>query len=148
MRAAGARWRKQYNLAADMGGMGFIENNKAFCMLAALTNTHLLMAEKCHRLKNFYASSACAYAADRQLSTEVTALKEEDAYPATPEEMATVGKAIQRENVPAFCEDSCLTRRVTRYHNVYGPNGTYDGGREKAPAAICQESDRSQIDGL
>ena len=129
-----------YNLAADMGGMGFIENNKAMCMLSVLTNTHLLMAAKDARVKRFfYASSACAYAADKQTDPNVTALKEEDAYPAMPEDGYGWEKLFSERMCRHFREDFGLTTRVARLHNVYGPHGTYDGGREKAPAAICRK---------
>ena len=133
-----------YNLAADMGGMGFIENNKALCMLSVLINTHLLMAAKDAGVQRFfYASSACVYAADKQTDPNVTALKEEDAYPAMPEDGYGWEKLFSERMCRHFREDFGLTTRVARYHNVYGPHGTYDGGREKAPAAIC----RKVIDG-
>src|ERR1700731_3167513 len=129
-----------YNLAADMGGMGFIENNKALCMLSVLINTHLVMAAKDAGVNRFfYASSACAYAADKQTDPNVTALKEEDAYPATPEDGYGWEKLFSERMCRHFREDFGLTTRVARYHNVYGPNGTYDGGREEAPAAICRK---------
>ena len=129
-----------YNLAADMGGMGFIENNKAMCMLSVLINTHLLIAAKDARVKRFfYASSACAYAADKQTDPNVTALKEQDAYPAMPEDGYGWEKLFSERMCRHFREDFGLTTRVARLHNVYGPHGTYDGGREKAPAAICRK---------
>jgi GDP-D-mannose 3',5'-epimerase len=129
-----------YNLAADMGGMGFIENNKALCMLSVLINTHLIMAAKEAGVERFfYASSACAYAADKQTDPNVTALKEEDAYPAMPEDGYGWEKLFSERMCRHFLEDFGLTTRVARYHNVYGPHGTYDGGREKAPAAICRK---------
>src|SRR6476660_7670789 len=129
-----------YNLAADMGGMGFIENNKALCMLSVLINTHLLMAAKDTGVKRFfYASSACAYAADKQTDANVTALKEEDAYPAMPEDGYGWEKLFSERMCRHFLEDFGLITRVARFHNVYGPQGTYDGGREKAPAAICRK---------
>ena len=129
-----------YNLAADMGGMGFIENNKAMCMLSVLINTHLLMAAKDAGVKRFfYASSACAYAADKQTDPNVTALKEEDAYPAMPEDGYGWEKLFSERMCRHFLEDFGLITRVARFHNVYGPHGTYDGGREKAPAAICRK---------
>ena len=129
-----------YNLAADMGGMGFIENNRALCMLSVLINTHLLMAAKDAGAERFfYASSACVYAADKQTDPNVTALKEEDAYPAMPEDGYGWEKLFSERMCRHFREDFGMTTRVARYHNVYGPYGTYDGGREKAPAAICRK---------
>src|SRR5947207_6160338 len=129
-----------YNLAADMGGMGFIENNKALCMLSVLINTHLLMAAKDAGVKRFfYASSACVYAADKQTDPDVTALKEGDAYPAMPEDGYGWEKLFSERMCRHFREDFGVTTRVARYHNVYGPHGTYDGGREKAPAAVCRK---------
>lgn len=129
-----------YNLAADMGGMGFIENNKALCMLSVLINTNLLVASKesgCDRF--FFASSACVYNADKQRDANVTALKEEDAYPAMPEDGYGWEKLFSERMCRHFREDFGLNTRVARFHNVYGPNGTWDGGREKAPAAICRK---------
>jgi nucleoside-diphosphate-sugar epimerase len=129
-----------YNLAADMGGMGFIELNRALCMLSVLINTHLLMAAKEQQARRFfYASSACVYAADKQTNPDVTALKEEDAYPAMPEDGYGWEKLFSERMCRHFTEDFGLITRVARYHNVYGPHGTYDGGREKAPAAICRK---------
>src|SRR6266852_233172 len=137
-----------YNLAADMGGMGFIENNRALCMLSVLINTHLLMAARkfgIHRY--FYASSACVYAADKQLSPEVIALKESDAYPAMPEDGYGWEKLFSERMCRHFREDFGVAARVARYHNVYGPHGTYDGGREKAPAAICRKVIQAKLSG-
>lgn len=129
-----------YNLAADMGGMGFIENNKALCMLSVLINTHLCVAAKEARARRFfYASSACVYNADKQRDPKVTALKEEDAYPAMPEDGYGWEKLFSERMCRHFREDFGLQTRSARYHNVYGPFGTYDGGREKAPAAICRK---------
>lgn len=137
-----------YNLAADMGGMGFIENNKALCMLSVLINTHLLMAAKDTAAERFfYASSACVYTADKQVSPDVTALKEEDAYPAMPEDGYGWEKLFSERMCRHFREDFGLTTRVARYHNVYGPHGTYDGGREKAPAAICRKVITAKLSG-
>ncbi len=127
-----------YNLAADMGGMGFIENNKALCMLSVLINTHLLQASaKAGVRRFFYASSACVYNADKQTSIEVVPLKEADAYPAMPEDGYGWEKLFSERMCRHFREDFGLTTRVARFHNVYGPHGTWDGGREKAPAAVC-----------
>ena len=129
-----------YNLACDMGGMGFIENNKALCMISVLINTHLLMACRDVRIERyFYASSACVYNADKQLSPDVTPLKEEDAYPALPEDGYGWEKLFSERMCRHFREDFELRTRIARYHNVYGPFGTWTGGREKAPAAICRK---------
>src|SRR5436853_3898480 len=137
-----------YNLAADMGGMGFIENNKALCMLTVLINTHLLMAAKDAGVKRFfYASSACAYAADKQTDPNVTALKESDAYPAMPEDGYGWEKLFSERMCRHFREDFGLTTRIARYHNVYGPHGTWEGGREKAPAAICRKVIEAKLSG-
>jgi GDP-D-mannose 3',5'-epimerase len=137
-----------YDLAADMGGMGFIENNKALCMLSVLINTHLLMATKgAGASRYFYASSACVYAGDKQTDPDVTALKEEDAYPALPEDGYGWEKLFSEHMCRHFREDFGITTRVARYHNVYGPHGTYDGGREKAPAAICRKVIAAKLSG-
>jgi GDP-D-mannose 3', 5'-epimerase len=129
-----------YNLAADMGGMGFIENNKALCMLSVLINTHLLMASRDAGVDRFfYASSACVYNADKQRSADVIPLKEEDAYPAMPEDGYGWEKLFSERMCRHFREDFGLCTRVARFHNVYGPLGTWDGGREKAPAAVCRK---------
>jgi GDP-D-mannose 3',5'-epimerase len=137
-----------YNLAADMGGMGFIESNKALCMISSLINTHLLMTSKEAGVDRFfYASSACVYAADKQTDPKVTALKEEDAYPAMPEDGYGWEKLFSERMCRHFSEDFGLTTRIARYHNVYGPNGTYDGGREKAPAAICRKVIAAKLSG-
>jgi GDP-D-mannose 3', 5'-epimerase len=135
-----------YNLAADMGGMGFIELNKAACMLSVLINTHLLLAaEEAGRF--FFASSACVYNADKQKDPNVTALKEEDAYPALPEDGYGWEKLFSERMCRHFREDFGLETRIARYHNVYGPHGTYDGGREKAPAAICRKVVSAKLSG-
>src|SRR5881394_1481578 len=137
-----------YNLAADMGGMGFIENNKALCMLSVLINTHLLMAVKDAGARRFfYASSACVYAADKQTDPDVTALKEDDAYPAMPEDGYGWEKLFSERMARHFREDFGIATRVARYHNVYGPDGTYDGGREKAPAAMCRKVIAAKLSG-
>src|ERR671922_1749425 len=134
----GAAW--VYNLAADMGGMGFIETHKAACMLSVLINTHLLLAAQHHGVRRFFfASSACVYAADKQTSADVTPLKEEDAYPAMPEDGYGWEKLFSERMCRHFREDFGVPTRVARYHNVYGPHGTWEGGREKAPAAICRK---------
>src|SRR3984957_15785385 len=137
-----------YNLAADMGGMGFIENNRALCMLSVLINTHLCMASKDQGVERyFYASSACVYNADKQRDENVTALKEEDAYPAHPEDGYGWEKLFSERMCRHFREDFKLITRVARYHNVYGPHGTYDGGREKAPAAISRKVIEAKLSG-
>jgi len=129
-----------YQLAADMGGMGFIENNKALCMLSVLINTHMLLAAKDAGVKRFfYSSSACVYNADKQKSEDVVPLKEEDAYPAMPEDGYGWEKLFSERMCRHFREDFGVYTRVARFHNVYGPYGTWDGGREKAPAAICRK---------
>lgn len=129
-----------FNLAANMGGMGFIENNKALCMLSVLINTHMLQAAvKFGVQKYFYSSSACVYNAEKQKDPNVPALKEEDAYPALAEDGYGWEKLFSERMCRHFREDFGLHTRVARYHNVYGPHGTWDGGREKAPAAICRK---------
>ena len=138
-----------YNLAADMGGMGFIENNKALCMLSVLVNTHLLQAAVEQEVdRYFYASSACVYNADKQVNEDVVALKEEDAYPAMPEDGYGWEKLFSERMCRHFREDYGLLTRVARFHNVYGPDGTWDGGREKAPAAICRKVIDAKANGL
>jgi GDP-D-mannose 3',5'-epimerase len=137
-----------FQLAADMGGMGFIENNKALCMLSVLTNTHMLMAARESRVQRFfYSSSACVYNGDKQKDAQVIPLKEEDAYPALPEDGYGWEKLFSERMCRHFEEDFGLQTRVARYHNVYGPLGTYEGGREKAPAAICRKVIEAKISG-
>ena len=129
-----------FQLAADMGGMGFIENNKALCMLSVLTNTHMLMAARDQGVERFfYSSSACVYNGEKQTNPDVVALKESDAYPAMPEDGYGWEKLFSERMCRHFEEDFGLQCRVARYHNVYGPLGTWNGGREKAPAAICRK---------
>jgi nucleoside-diphosphate-sugar epimerase len=135
-----------YNLAADMGGMGFLEANKARCMLSVLINTHLLQAALRHDVQRyFFSSSACVYAQDRQLTPNVPPLKESDAYPADAEDGYGWEKLFSERMCRHFREDFGLTTRVARYHNVYGPLGTWTGGREKAPAAICRKLAEAQL---
>ena len=137
-----------YNLAADMGGMGFIENNRALCMLSVLTSTHVLVAAQEHGVERlFYSSSACVYAADKQIDANITALKESDAYPAEPEDGYGWEKLFSERMARHFREDFGMQTRVARYHNVYGPHGTYDGGREKAPAAMCRKVIEAKMTG-
>jgi len=129
-----------YQLAADMGGMGFIENNKALCMLSVLTNTHMLMAARDAGVERFfYSSSACVYNGEKQTNPDVVALKESDAYPALPEDGYGWEKLFSERMCRHFEEDYGMICRVARYHNVYGPEGTWNGGREKAPAAVCRK---------
>ena len=129
-----------FNLAADMGGMGFIESHKADCMLSVLINTHLLMASRNAGVRRYaYASSACVYRIDKQRDANVTALREEDSYPALPEDGYGWEKLFSERMCRHFREDYGLETRVARFHNVYGPHGTWDGGREKAPAAIFRK---------
>ena len=135
------------NMACNMGGMGFIENNKALCMLSVLVNTHLLMACREYKIKKyFFSSSACAYNKDLQNETGIIGLKEEDAYPANPEDGYGWEKLFSERMCRHFLEDYGLDVKVARYHNIYGPNGTYDGGREKAPAALCRKVINSIIE--
>jgi GDP-D-mannose 3',5'-epimerase len=137
-----------YNLAADMGGMGFIENNKAACMLSVLTSTHVLQAAKEVGVdRYFYSSSACVYAAEHQTSPDVTALREDDAYPAMPEDGYGWEKLFSERMARHFLEDYGVQTRVARFHNVYGEFGTWTGGREKAPAAICRKIATAAVTG-
>jgi len=133
-------YNEVFNLAADMGGMGFIETHKAECMLSVLINTHLLMAAKDLGIDRFfYASSACVYNGDKQQETDNPGLKESDAYPAQSEDGYGWEKLFSERMCRHFREDYGLKTRVARFHNVYGPHGTWDGGREKAPAAMCRK---------
>lgn len=138
-----------YQLAADMGGMGFIENNKALCMLNVLTSTNMLVAARETGVKRFfYASSACVYNAQKQTRPEVVALKESDAYPALPEDGYGWEKLFSERMCRHFEEEFDMICRVARYHNVYGPHGTWTGGREKAPAAICRKVIEAKKSGI
>ena len=129
-----------YNMACNMGGMGFIENNKAECMLSVLINTNLLRACLKNKVKKyFFSSSACVYNSNKQSKVFVPGLKETDAYPADPEDGYGWEKLFSERMCRHFYEDFNLETRVVRYHNVYGPLGTYGGGREKAPAALCRK---------
>jgi nucleoside-diphosphate-sugar epimerase len=137
-----------YNLAADMGGMGFIETHKALCMLSVLINTHLLQSARDLGVDRFFfSSSACVYNADKQRSPDVRPLKEADAYPAMPEDGYGWEKLFSERMCRHFQEDFGVHTRVARYHNAYGPHGTYDGGREKAPAAICRKIAQAKFSG-
>jgi len=129
-----------FMLAADMGGMGFIETHRVECMLSVLISTHMLLAAQKHDVqKYFYSSSACVYNASKQRDVNCAGLKEEDAYPAEAEDGYGWEKLFSERMCRHFREDYGLRTRVARYHNVYGPHGTWDGGREKAPAAICRK---------
>ena len=129
-----------FNLACNMGGMGYIENNKAECMLSVLINTNLLRAGLQNKISKYYfSSSACVYNASKQNDTFIDGLKEEDAYPAMPEDGYGWEKLFSERMCRHFYEDFGLNVRIARYHNIYGPEGTYDGGREKAPAALCRK---------
>jgi len=140
--------RDIYNLAANMGGMGFIEHNKALCMLSVLINTHMLQAAlKFGVQRFFYSSSACVYNGDKQKTFEAPSLKEEDAYPALAEDGYGWEKLFSERMCRHFREDFGLYTRVARFHNVYGPWGTWYGGREKAPAAICRKVIHAKISG-
>ena len=143
---AGATW--VYNLAADMGGMGFIETHKAHCMLSVLIGSQMLVAARDEGVERFFfASSACVYNAAKQVTTDAPALKEADAYPADPEDGYGWEKLFTERLCHHFLEDFGLATRVARYHNVYGTHGTWDGGREKAPAAICRKVAAAVING-
>jgi len=137
-----------FQLAADMGGMGFIEHHRALCMLSVLTNTHMLQgALEAGVERLFYSSSACVYNADKQRDAKVLPLREEDAYPAMPEDGYGWEKLFSERMCRHFREDFGLETRVARYHNVYGPSGTWEGGREKAPAAICRKVIQAKLSG-
>ena len=137
------------NMACNMGGIGFIEWNKADCMVSVLINTHLLMACKKFNVKKyFFSSSACAYNKDLQQSSFIKGLKEEDAYPGNPEDGYGWEKLFSERMCRHFNEDFEIDTKVARYHNIYGPLGTYDGGREKSPAALCRKIVNAKINGL
>src|SRR5262245_58353363 len=144
--ARGARY--VFNLAADMGGMGFIELHKAECMLTVLINTHMLMAAREAGVERFfYSSSACVYAPEKQTTAAVAPLPEGHAYPGIREDGYGWERLLSERMSPHVTEDCGIVTRGARYHNVYGPYGTYDGGREKAPAAICRKVIRVQLSG-
>jgi nucleoside-diphosphate-sugar epimerase len=141
-------YNEVFNLAADMGGMGFIETHKADCMLSVLINTHMLMAAKDTGItRYFYSSSACVYNGEKQTDPDNPGLKESDAYPALAEDGYGWEKLFSERMCRHFREDYGLITRVARFHNVYGPYGTYDGGREKAPAAICRKVLDKELNG-
>ena len=129
-----------FNMACNMGGMGFIENNKAECMQSVLINTNLLISCKETSVERyFFSSSACAYNKTKQQNVFIEGLKETDAYPADPEDGYGWEKLFSERMCRHFMEDYGIEVRIARYHNIYGPFGTYDGGREKAPAALCRK---------
>lgn len=137
-----------YNLAADMGGMGFIERFRIQCLRSILINTHLIEAAwRAGADRYFFSSSACAYNTDLQKSPQVRALKESDAYPA----MAERGYGWEKLMSEMFCQEYFAERGmktfIARFHNVYGPHGTWDGGREKAPAAMCRKVIEAKANG-
>ena len=134
------------NMACNMGGMGFIENNKAECMLSVLINTNLLRSCLKNKIKKyFFSSSACVYNAEKQNDTFIPGLKESDAYPAMPEDGYGWEKLFSERMCRHFQEDFGLDVRIVRYHNIFGPLGTFDGGREKAPAALCRKIINAKI---
>ena len=136
-----------FNMACNMGGIGFIEWNRAKCMLSVLINTHLLMACEKNKINNyFFSSSACAYNKDLQQESFINGLKESDAYPANPEDGYGWEKLFSERMCRHFMEDFKLNVKVARYHNIFGPLGTYDGGREKSPAALCRKIAQNKID--
>lgn len=123
-----------YTLAANMGGMGFIEHNKALCMPSVLIDTHMLQAASKHGVRRFfYSSSACVYSGDTQKTFEAPSLMEEDAYPTLAEDGYGWEKLFSEHMCMHFREDLGLSTRVARFHNVYGPWDSRYGGREKAP---------------
>jgi nucleoside-diphosphate-sugar epimerase len=130
-----------YNLAANMGGIGFIESHKAEIMRdSSLIDLHVLEAARVSSVRRLlYSSSACVYPGYLQQSADVTPLREEDAYPADPEDGYGWQKLFTERQCRHYFEDFGLETRVVRFHNIYGPLGTYDGGREKSPAAICRK---------
>ena len=137
-----------YNFAANMGGMGFIENNKALCMLSVLINTHMLQAAQKFGVERFfYSSSACVYNGEKQTDPNNPGLREEDAYPALAEDGYGWEKLFSERMCRHFHEDYGMYVRMARFHNVYGPHGTWDGGREKAPAAICRKVIQAKVSG-
>ena len=136
------------NMACNMGGIGFIEWNKAKCMISVLINTHMLMAcQKYNIKKYFFSSTACAYNKDLQQQTFINGLREEDAYPANPEDGYGWEKLFSERMCRHFLEDFNLDTKVARYHNIFGPLGTFDGGREKSPAALCRKVALAKING-
>ena len=138
-----------YNLAADMGGMGYIANHHAEILHNnALINLHTIEGSRQNGIQRYlYSSSACVYNADKQTSPDVIALKEADAYPAMPEDGYGWEKLFSETHVPSLPRRLRPETRVARFHNVYGPDGTWDGGREKAPAAVCRKVIAAKLSG-
>jgi len=140
-----------YNLACNMGGMGFIQNNHAECMLSVLINLHILEACREYNVRKYlYSSSACVYpvyAQDEVKDSEAQGLKESDAYPAECEDGYGWEKLFSEILTKYFYQDFGIEPRMCRYHNVYGPFGTWDGGREKAPAALCRKIIKAKLSG-
>lgn len=136
----GADDAEVYNLACNMGGMGFIESNKLECTLSVLTSVNAMrVAAGSHAGRYFHASSACVYAGYRQTDADVEPLREDYAYPADAEDGYGWEKLFAERTARHFREDAGLETRIARYHNIYGPHGTWEGGREKAPAAACRK---------
>lgn len=129
-----------FDLAEDMGGISFIERNRADCIASVLIGAHMLVSAKEAGVSRFfYSSSACAYNTDKQSETGSVSLKEEDAWPARPERGYGLQKLFMEEMCVLFSEDYGIKTRIARFHNVFGPMSSYEGGREKAPAAICRK---------
>jgi nucleoside-diphosphate-sugar epimerase len=132
--------KEVYNLAADMGGMGFIERFRVECLRSVLINTHMIEAAyRAGAERYFFSSSACAYNVELQKDPHVRALKESDAYPAMSERGYGWEKLISEMFCQEYWAERGMKTAIARFHNVYGPYGTWDGGREKAPAAICRK---------
>lgn len=137
-----------YNLACNMGGLGFITTHRAVCMLSVLVNTHLLMAARDLGVgKYFFASSACIYPEKKQEDPENTGLREEDAYPANPEQGYGWEKLFSERLCQRFREDFGVNVRIARFHNTYGPHGSWANGREKAPAALSRKVAEAKLSG-
>ncbi|MAH99373.1 MAG: NAD-dependent dehydratase [Euryarchaeota archaeon] len=137
------------NLACNMGGMGFIQSFKAECMISVLINTNLLINCKKLNIREYYfSSSACVYNQDTQSRSFIEGLRESDAYPANPEDGYGWEKLFSERMCKHFNEDFNFNCKIGRYHNIYGPEGTFDGGREKAPAAICRKIAQAKMGNL
>ena len=137
-----------YDLAADMGGMGFIESHKLDCSLSVLISTNLLLFASENDVQRFlFTSSACVYPSYRQDDPDVVPLRESDAYPADPEDGYGWEKLFSERLCRHFAEETTLETRIPRLHNIYGPHGTFTGGREKAPAAICRKVAEAKLTG-
>lgn len=138
-----------YALAADMGGMGFISCHHAEILHNnILINTHTIEAAHVNKVKRYlFTSSACIYPEDKQMETQVTPLKESDAYPAQPQDAYGWEKLVTERLCLHYREDYGLDTRIVRFHNIFGPLGTWDGGREKAPAALCRKVATAKLSG-